>query len=94
MINRFSVTQRLVLSFVFVILVGSILLSLPISHYANSPETNYLDHLFNTVSMVCVTGLSVVPVSNSLQWFWSNCLHASHADRGSWASLFDCYQYL
>ena len=63
MINRLSVTQKLVLSFVFVIIVGSILLSLPISHYANSPETSYLDHLFNTVSMVCVTGLSVVPVS-------------------------------
>ena len=69
MINRFSVTQRLVLSFVFVILVGSILLSLPISHYANSPETNYLDHLFNTVSMVCVTGLSVVPVSKAYNGF-------------------------
>lgn len=69
MINRFSVTQRLVLSFVFVILVGSISLSLPISHYANSPETNYLDHLFNTVSMVCVTGLSVVPVSKAYNGF-------------------------
>ncbi|WP_302975865.1 TrkH family potassium uptake protein [uncultured Streptococcus sp.] len=69
MINRFSVTQRLVLSFVFVILVGSNLLSLPISHYANSPETNYLDHLFNTVSMVCVTGLSVVPVSKAYNGF-------------------------
>lgn len=65
MINRLSVTQKLVLSFVFVIIVGSILLSLPISHYANSPETSYLDHLFNTVSMVCVTGLSVVPVSKA-----------------------------
>ena len=65
MINRISVTQKLVLSIVFVIIVGSILLSLPISHYANSPETSYLDHLFNTVSMVCVTGLSVVPVSKA-----------------------------
>ena len=65
LINRLSVTQKLVLSFVFVIIVGSILLSLPISHYANSPETSYLDHLFNTVSMVCVTGLSVVPVSKA-----------------------------
>ena len=65
MINRLSVTQKLVLSFVFVIIVGSILLSLPISHYVNSPETSYLDHLFNTVSMVCVTGLSVVPVSKA-----------------------------
>ena len=69
MINRLSVTQKLVLSFVFVIIVGSILLSLPISHYANSPETSYLDHLFNTVSMVCVTGLSVIPVSKAYNGF-------------------------
>ena len=69
MINRLSVTQKLVLSFAFVIIVGSILLSLPISHYANSPETSYLDHLFNAVSMVCVTGLSVVPVSKAYNGF-------------------------
>ena len=69
MINHLSVTQKLVLSFAFVIIVGSILLSLPISHYANSPETSYLDHLFNAVSMVCVTGLSVVPVSKAYNGF-------------------------
>ena len=54
------------LSFVFVIIVGSILLSLPISHYANSPETSYLvPSLQYCVKWVCVTGLSVVPVSKA-----------------------------
>ncbi|HHU64796.1 MAG TPA: TrkH family potassium uptake protein [Streptococcus sp.] len=46
-----------------VIFIGSILLSLPITHYQNAPSTNYLDHLFTVVSMVCVTGLSVFPVA-------------------------------
>ena len=65
LINRLSVTQKLVLSFVFVIIVGSILLSLPIATMLIVQKTSYLDHLFNTVSMVCVTGLSVVPVSKA-----------------------------
>lgn len=69
MLQRLSVTQRLSLSFLAVILVGSFLLNLPISHYTNSPQTNYLDHLFNTVSMVCVTGLSVIPVSQAYNGF-------------------------
>lgn len=59
-----SVTQRLSFSFLIVILIGTFLLSLPITHYAHAPETHLLDHLFNVVSMVCVTGLSVVPVAD------------------------------
>lgn len=62
-IKSLSVTQRLTFSFAIVILIGSLLLSLPITHYQNGPETVYFDHFFNVVSMVCVTGLSVVPVS-------------------------------
>ena len=57
-------TRRLTFSFVIVIFIGSLLLSLPIVHYADAPSTTYLDHLFNVVSMVCVTGLSVVPVAS------------------------------
>ena len=57
-------TRRLTFSFVIVIFFGSLLLSLPIVHYADAPSTTYLDHLFNVVSMVCVTGLSVVPVAS------------------------------
>ncbi|CRT28117.1 potassium uptake protein [Streptococcus equi subsp. equi] len=59
-----SVTQRLTFSFAIVILIGSLLLSMPFTHYSNGPNTVYLDHFFNVVSMVCVTGLSVVPVAD------------------------------
>ncbi|QGX45826.1 TrkH family potassium uptake protein [Streptococcus equinus] len=62
-LKRLSGTQRLTVSFLIVIFIGSILLSLPITHYQNAPATNYLDHLFTVVSMVCVTGLSVFPVA-------------------------------
>ncbi|HIC0352936.1 TPA: TrkH family potassium uptake protein [Streptococcus agalactiae] len=58
-----SVARKLSISFIAVILLGSILLSLPIFQYANAPKTHYIDHLFTTVSMVCVTGLSVFPIS-------------------------------
>ncbi|MGT2887798.1 potassium uptake transporter channel subunit KtrB [Streptococcus didelphis] len=64
-----SVTRQLTLSFAFVILIGSILLSMPFSHYQNGPATTYLDHLFNAVSMVCVTGLSVVSISDVYNGF-------------------------
>lgn len=62
--NRLSISQRLTLSFLVVIFVGSILLSLPFSQVPDV-TTTYLDHLFTTVSMVCVTGLSLVTVSDT-----------------------------
>ena len=62
--KEFSVTQKLCLSFILVILIGSILLSLPIFHKDTAPQTTYLDHLFTVVSMVCVTGLSVFPIAD------------------------------
>lgn len=61
---KLSITQKICLSFLLVILIGSSLLSLPVMHYAHAPATSYLDHLFNTVSMVCVTGLSVFSVGD------------------------------
>ncbi|MGT2844805.1 TrkH family potassium uptake protein [Streptococcus hongkongensis] len=64
-----SITRRLTFSFVIVILIGSVLLSMPFSHYPNSPEVGYLNHLFTAVSMVCVTGLAVVPVSEAYNGF-------------------------
>ncbi|MFS1663009.1 TrkH family potassium uptake protein [Streptococcus sp. zg-JUN1979] len=68
-LERLSVTKRLSISFLIVILIGSLVLSLPIMHYANAPETSYLDHLFTAVSMVCVTGLSVFPVADVYNGF-------------------------
>ena len=61
-------TQLIVLSFAGVILVGSILLTLPISQLPTS-EARYWDNLFTTVSMVCVTGLFTQPVASSYTAF-------------------------
>lgn len=63
-ISKWPVTRRLSFSFIIVILIGSLVLSQPIMHYADAPKTSYFDHLFNVVSMVCVTGLSVFAVGD------------------------------
>ncbi|MGT2930248.1 TrkH family potassium uptake protein [Streptococcus dentasini] len=60
--KNFSVAQRISLSFISTIVIGSLILSLPVMQYSSAQNTSYLDHLFNTVSMVCVTGLSVFPM--------------------------------
>lgn len=57
-------TRTISFSFACVILVGSILLSLPIANIG--PTKSYLDHLFVAVSATCVTGL--VPHTVSLQY--------------------------
>lgn len=62
-IEKLTIPQRLTLSFALVVVVGSILLSLPIMHQPGV-QTVYLDHLFTTVSMVCVTGLTVLTVGD------------------------------
>lgn len=67
--NKWSITQRLSFSFLVVILIGSLLLSLPIMHYPNAPATSYFDQLFNVVSMVCVTGLSVFAIGDVYNGF-------------------------
>ena len=59
-----SIPKRIAASFLSVIMIGSILLSLPIVQSATSKAT-YFDHLFTTVSMVCVTGLSTLPVAET-----------------------------
>lgn len=62
-LKKLTIPQRLTISFLTVILVGSLLLSLPIMHQPGA-VTTYLDHLFTTVSMVCVTGLMVITVGD------------------------------
>lgn len=59
-----SPARRIFLSFALVILVGSLLLSLPLVQLASSKAT-YMDHLFTTVSMVCVTGLFTQSVAST-----------------------------
>lgn len=66
--RKLSSTQRIVFSFIAVILVGSLLLSMPISQLSSSQAT-YWDNLFTAVSMVCVTGLSTVPVAETFTTF-------------------------
>lgn len=56
---RFSTTQIIALGFFILIMVGSILLTLPISS-ADGTWTNYLDSLFTATTSSCVTGLVVV----------------------------------
>lgn len=55
-----STTQIIMLSFLAVILVGSLLLSLPISS-ANGDAVSYLDALFTATTATCVTGLVTLP---------------------------------
>ena len=63
-LSRLSPARRIFLSFALVILLGSLLLSLPFVQAATSQAT-YFDHLFTTVSMVCVTGLFTLPVAST-----------------------------
>ena len=59
-----SPARRIFLSFAGVIFIGSLLLSFPFVQASGSQAT-YFDHLFTTVSMVCVTGLSTQPVATT-----------------------------
>lgn len=59
-----SPARRIFLSFAGVIFIGSLLLSLPLVQ-ANGSQATYFDHLFTTVSMVCVTGLFTQPVATT-----------------------------
>jgi len=54
-----STTHLLLLSFAITILVGSVLLSLPISS-ASGEQTPYIDALFTATTSTCVTGLTTV----------------------------------
>lgn len=55
-----STTQIIMLSFLVVIFVGSLLLSLPISS-ASGDAVPYLDALFTATTATCVTGLVTLP---------------------------------
>ena len=67
-ISNWSISQKIAISFAFVIFTGSLLLTLPISQLPTS-EATYLDNLFTSVSMVCVTGLFTKSVYESYTVF-------------------------
>lgn len=58
-IKKLQPSQIIILSFLFLVLLGTILLSLPVSSVKNE-WTNIYDAFFTSVSAVCVTGLVVV----------------------------------
>ncbi len=59
-VRSLSTTQVILLSFLLVILLGSVLLFLPISHQAGV-HVSYIDALFTATSATCVTGLVTLP---------------------------------
>ena len=63
-----STTQMIMLSFLAVILLGSLVLSLPVSSADGQPVL-YLDALFTATTATCVTGLVTVPTFSTWSLF-------------------------
>lgn len=63
-----STTHIILLSFLIVILIGALLLSLPISA-SDGKSTPFLDALFTATTSTCVTGLVVTPTVSSWSVF-------------------------
>ena len=66
--HALSTTRVVALGFAFVILVGSVLLSLPVAS-ATGESVGYFDALFTSTSCVCVTGLVVVDTGTAYSTF-------------------------
>ena len=64
---RFTTTQLIMLSFLGAILVGSILLTLPIS--SSGERVPYVDALFTATTSICVTGLVTVTTASAWSTF-------------------------
>ncbi len=65
---RFSTTQIILCSFLVVILLGSVLLSLPFSA-ADGVRVPYVDALFTATTATCVTGLVTLPTATAWSLF-------------------------
>ncbi len=63
-----STTHIIMLSFFLTVLVGSVLLSLPVSS-ASGEAVPYIDALFTATTSVCVTGLVTVPTVSAWSVF-------------------------
>lgn len=66
--NKIRPVQYVVLGFLFVILVGSILLALPITHL-EGVDVDYIDALFTATSAVSVTGLIAIDTADHFNVF-------------------------
>lgn len=62
----FNPAQMFVYSFLFILIIGSLLLKLPLSTYNG---IRFVDALFTSTSAVCVTGLSVVDTEHTFTLF-------------------------
>lgn len=58
---KLSITQIIMLSFLGLILLGSLILALPVSATGDEPVP-YLDALFTATTATCVTGLVTLPI--------------------------------
>lgn len=65
-IKKMSPQLKIVLSFITLILIGSILLSIPIS---TNNKTLYLNNLFTSTTSVTITGLTTVDIANTYTTF-------------------------
>ncbi|WHZ32263.1 potassium transporter TrkG [Desemzia incerta] len=63
-----SPSTKIAVSFLVIIFIGSLLLSMPISHLPDS-NVSYFENLFTSVSMVCVTGLLTTPIVTTYSLF-------------------------
>ena len=66
--RNFHPTQLVVISFALVILVGTLLLSLPVAAAPNT-DVRLVDALFTAVSATCVTGLIVIDTGTAYSVF-------------------------
>lgn len=62
----FNPSQMFVFSFLFILIIGSLLLKLPLSTYHG---IRFIDALFTSTSAVCVTGLSVMDTETTFTLF-------------------------
>ena len=67
-LRKLSTSHVILLSFMVTIIVGSLLLSLPVSS-ADGVAVPYVDALFTATTSTCVTGLVVTPTFNSWSIF-------------------------
>ena len=63
-----STTQIILLSFLITVLIGSLLLSRPIS-WADGNTVSYTDALFTATTATCVTGLVTLPTATTWSFF-------------------------
>ncbi|BAV03292.1 Potassium/sodium uptake protein NtpJ [Lactococcus formosensis] len=86
MIKNLTDLQIIFLSFLFVVILGGSILSLPISSRTGE-YTSFVDSLFTAISATCVTGLAVLDTSTYWSFFWSS--YYFDFDTGWRARLYD-----